>query len=71
MKSSDTEKQLRAHSKAILVDKCGKHTVCSNRDFAGGEAVCLGLIPIQKRTNWLNRTTWLIWDLETLLTEET
>lgn len=27
LKSSDTEKQLRAHRNAILVDKCGEHTV--------------------------------------------
>lgn len=35
------------------------------------EPTWLGLISLQKLTDWLNRTTWLIWDLETLLTEET
>lgn len=39
---------------------------CSNKDFVGG-AVCLGLIPRQKLRNWLSRTIWVTWDLETFL----
>lgn len=68
MKRSDIEMQLRTPRNAILVNNRGEH--CSNRDFVGGMER-LALILRQKLGNWLSRTVWFLWDLETLFTEET
>lgn len=57
MKSSNTDRHLRAHRNAILgCTNVGSIMYVLSKDSIGG-AVCLGLISVQKLANgkWLNR----------------